>query len=77
MQQAIEHAGALLKMVILAPALPGKLALTCNPKAMLRVIVARANSDATNEEALWPSAKDEPSHARFNSMRPIHHRAPA
>ncbi|MFB9991112.1 N-acetylglucosamine-6-phosphate deacetylase [Deinococcus oregonensis] len=76
MQQVLQHAGSLLKMVTLAPELPGGLALTRHLKAQ-GVIVAVAHSDATYEEAL-AAFREGASHVThcFNGMRPIHHRDP-
>ena len=76
MQQVIDRAGALLKMVTLAPELPGGLALTRHLN-VLGVIVAVAHSDATYEETL-AAFREGASHVThcFNGMRPIHHRDP-
>ncbi|AFZ65664.1 N-acetylglucosamine-6-phosphate deacetylase [Deinococcus peraridilitoris DSM 19664] len=76
MQLILERAGPLLKMVTLAPELPGGLELT----RFLRergVIVAVAHSDATYEEALaaFRHGATHITHC-FNGMRPIHHRDP-
>lgn len=76
MLEVLERAGSLLKMVTLAPELPGGLALTRSLKAR-GVIVAVAHSDATYEEAL-AAFREGASHVThcFNGMRPIHHRDP-
>jgi len=76
MQQVLGRADSLLKMVTLAPELPGGLALTRHLKAR-GVIVAVAHSDATYEEAL-AAFREGASHVThcFNGMRPIHHRDP-
>ncbi|MDB5046486.1 MAG: N-acetylglucosamine-6-phosphate deacetylase [Deinococcus sp.] len=76
MQQVLQHAGSLLKMVTLAPELPGGLALTRHLREQ-GVIVAVAHSDATYEEAL-AAFREGASHVThcFNGMRPIHHRDP-
>ncbi|THF87233.1 N-acetylglucosamine-6-phosphate deacetylase [Deinococcus sp. KSM4-11] len=76
MEQVLTHAGPLLKLVTLAPELPGGRALI----AWLRereVVVAIAHSDATYEEALL-AFQDGATHVThcFNGMRPIHHRDP-
>lgn len=76
MRQVLDHAGPLLRMVTLAPELPGGLELT----TFLRergVIVAVAHSDATYDEAL-AAFRHGASHVThcFNGMRPIHHRDP-
>ena len=76
MQRVLEQAGALLKMVTLAPELPGGLALTGYLKEH-GVVVAIAHSDATYEEAM-EAFRHGASHIThcFNAMRPIHHRDP-
>lgn len=76
MQQVLDHAGPLLKMVTLAPELPGGLELT-RALATLGIIVALAHSDATYEEATV-AFREGASHVThcFNGMRPIHHREP-
>ncbi|MFC4427295.1 N-acetylglucosamine-6-phosphate deacetylase [Deinococcus navajonensis] len=76
MQQVLDHAGPLLKMVTLAPELPGGLELT-RALASRGLIVALAHSDATYEEAT-AAFHEGASHVThcFNGMRPIHHREP-
>ena len=76
MQQVLDHAGPLLKMVTLAPELPGGLALT-RALASQGVIVALAHSDATYDQAN-AAFREGASHVThcFNGMRPIHHREP-
>ena len=76
MQQVLDHAGPLLKMVTLAPELPGGLELT-RALATQGIIVALAHSDATYEEAA-AAFREGASHVThcFNGMRPIHHREP-
>lgn len=76
MARVLRHAGALLRMVTLAPELPGGLELT----RFLHdrdVIVALAHSDATYEEAVaaFTLGASHVTHC-FNGMRPIHHRDP-
>ncbi|UBV44273.1 N-acetylglucosamine-6-phosphate deacetylase (plasmid) [Deinococcus taeanensis] len=76
MQAVLDRAGDLLKMVTLAPELPGGLALT-RALAARGVIVAVAHSDATYDEALaaFRAGASHVTHC-FNGMRPIHHREP-
>ncbi|MFD1733164.1 N-acetylglucosamine-6-phosphate deacetylase [Deinococcus malanensis] len=76
MQLVLDRAGPLLKMVTLAPELPGGLELT-RALATLGVVVALAHSDATYEEAT-AAFREGASHVThcFNGMRPIHHREP-
>lgn len=76
MAEIIERAGALLKMVTVAPELPGGMDLV----AFLSerdIIAAIAHSDASYEEAK-EAFKRGASHIThcFNGMRPIHHRDP-
>ncbi|MFC4454215.1 N-acetylglucosamine-6-phosphate deacetylase [Deinococcus sonorensis] len=76
MRQVLDHAGPLLRMVTLAPELPGGLELT---RFLVErgVIVAVAHSDATYEQALaaFEAGASHLTHC-FNGMRPIHHRDP-
>ncbi|PYE49444.1 N-acetylglucosamine-6-phosphate deacetylase [Deinococcus yavapaiensis] len=76
MERVLQHAGSLLRMVTLAPELPGGLELTRYLRDR-NVIVAVAHSDATYEEAAQAFACGA-SHVThcFNGMRPIHHRDP-
>ena len=76
MERVVEHAGSLLRMVTLAPELPGGLELTRYLRAR-GVIVAVAHSDATYEQALeaFRLGATHVTHC-FNGMRPIHHRDP-
>ncbi|TJY44573.1 N-acetylglucosamine-6-phosphate deacetylase [Cohnella pontilimi] len=76
MEKVIEAAGSLLKMVTVAPELPGGMELV----RFLRehgIIVAVAHSDATYEEAMeaFRLGATHMTHC-FNGMRPIHHRDP-
>lgn len=76
MKAIFAEADGLIKMVTIAPELPGATELI----AYLReqgVIVAVAHSDATYEEAKEAFARGA-SHVThcFNGMRPIHHRDP-
>lgn len=76
MERIILNTGSLLKMVTLAPELPGGL-------EMIRflqqqgIITAIAHSDATYEEAkqAFENGASHVTHC-FNGMRPIHHRDP-
>lgn len=76
MEQVLGHAGPLLKMVTLAPELPGGLELTRHLRER-GVIVAVAHSDASYDEAV-AAFRQGASHVThcFNGMRPIHHRDP-
>jgi N-acetylglucosamine-6-phosphate deacetylase len=76
MEKIIEQAGSLLKMVTIAPELPGGMELV----SYLRergIIVAIAHSDATYDEAIeaFRLGASHITHC-FNGMRPIHHRDP-
>ncbi|GGH84773.1 N-acetylglucosamine-6-phosphate deacetylase [Pullulanibacillus pueri] len=76
MQLILEKAGSLVRMVTLAPELPGGLALTKYLKEK-EIIAAVAHSDATYEEALqaFQVGATHVTHC-CNGMRPIHHREP-
>lgn len=76
MDQIIEAAGEQLKMVTIAPELPGGMALVSTLREH-GVIVAIAHSDATYEEAIeaFERGASHITHC-FNGMRPIHHRDP-
>lgn len=76
MERIVEQAGSLLKMVTIAPELPGGMGLV----SYLRergIIVAIAHSDATYDEATeaFRLGASHITHC-FNGMRPIHHRDP-
>ena len=76
MEKIILNTGSLLKMVTLAPELPGGLEMI----QFLRkqgIISAIAHSDATYEEAkqAFENGASHVTHC-FNGMRPIHHRDP-
>ncbi|MCC2686811.1 MAG: N-acetylglucosamine-6-phosphate deacetylase [Paenibacillaceae bacterium] len=76
MKQILDGAKGLIRMVTLAPELPGGMDLI----SMLlqeQIIVSIAHSDATYEEAMQAFALGA-SHVThcFNGMRPIHHRDP-
>ncbi|MFB1051699.1 N-acetylglucosamine-6-phosphate deacetylase [Paraliobacillus sp. JSM ZJ581] len=76
MKEILHEAGDLIKMVTIAPELPGALEMVrfLNDQS---IIVAIAHSDATYEEAKQAFAIGA-SHVThcFNGMRPIHHRDP-
>lgn len=76
MEQVMHHAGSLLKMVTIAPELPGGMELVSYLRAR-GIIVAIAHSDATYEEATeaFRLGASHVTHC-FNGMRPIHHRDP-
>jgi N-acetylglucosamine-6-phosphate deacetylase len=76
MRTIMDRSGSLLRMVTLAPELPGAMDMI----AFLRdhgIIAAVAHSDATYEEAklAFRSGASHVTHC-FNGMRPIHHRDP-
>ncbi|MEK5436662.1 MULTISPECIES: N-acetylglucosamine-6-phosphate deacetylase [Paenibacillus] len=76
MNLIFEEAGSLIKMVTIAPELPGGMELISFLKEK-GVVVAIAHSDATYEEAkqAFASGASHVTHC-FNGMRPIHHRDP-
>ncbi|MGE7826974.1 N-acetylglucosamine-6-phosphate deacetylase [Paenibacillus sp. NPDC093718] len=76
MKFIFQEAGSLIKMVTIAPELPGGLELISFLKEQ-GVVIAVAHSDATYEEAMLAFAAGA-SHVThcFNGMRPIHHRDP-
>ncbi|MGX7149657.1 N-acetylglucosamine-6-phosphate deacetylase [Enterococcus ureasiticus] len=76
MDMIFERAGDLIKMVTVAPELPGCLELITYLKRK-NVVVAIAHSDATYEEAqaAFQQGASHITHC-FNAMPPIHHRAP-
>ena len=76
MKHIFEEAGSLIKMVTIAPELPGGMELLSFLKER-GVIVAVAHSDATYEEAkiAFQAGASHVTHC-FNGMRPIHHRDP-
>lgn len=76
MKRIFEEADGLIKMVTIAPELPGGMELLSYLKEM-EVIIAVAHSDATYEEAklAFDAGASHVTHC-FNGMRPIHHRDP-
>lgn len=76
MKLIFQEAGSLIKMVTIAPELPGGMELISFLKEQ-DVVIAIAHSDATYEEAKMAFAAGA-SHVThcFNGMRPIHHRDP-
>ncbi|MBO0441200.1 N-acetylglucosamine-6-phosphate deacetylase [Candidatus Enterococcus ikei] len=76
MATIFDRAGELIKMVTVAPELPGCLELITYLKEK-NVVVAIAHSDATYEEAqiAFQHGATHITHC-FNAMPPIHHRAP-
>jgi N-acetylglucosamine-6-phosphate deacetylase len=76
MQLIFQEAGSLIKMVTIAPELPGGMELISFLKER-GVVIAIAHSDATYEEAklAFASGASHVTHC-FNGMRPIHHRDP-
>lgn len=76
MKCIFQEAGSLIKMVTIAPELPGGLELISFLKKQ-GVVIAVAHSDATYEEArlAFAAGASHVTHC-FNGMRPIHHRDP-
>lgn len=76
MNLIFQEAGSLIKMVTIAPELPGGMELISFLKEK-GVVIAIAHSDATYEEAkqAFASGASHVTHC-FNGMRPIHHRDP-
>jgi len=76
MKSILETSGSLLRMVTLAPELPGGLEMIRFLKEN-GIIAAIAHSDATYEEAklAFQSGASHVTHC-FNGMRPVHHRDP-
>lgn len=76
MDEILEHAGPLIRMVTLAPELPGGMEMVAYLKER-NIIVSIAHSDATYEEAkqAFAAGASHVTHC-FNGMRPIHHRDP-
>lgn len=76
MKRILDEANGLIKMVTIAPELPGGMEMVEFLKER-GIIVALAHSDATYEEAKEAFSKGA-SHIThcFNGMRPIHHRDP-
>ncbi|MFW5434848.1 N-acetylglucosamine-6-phosphate deacetylase [Paenibacillus apiarius] len=76
MKEIFREAGSLIKMITIAPELPGGVELISFLKKQ-EVVVAVAHSDATYEEAklAFTAGASHVTHC-FNGMRPIHHRDP-
>lgn len=76
MKLIFQEAGSLIKMVTIAPELPGGLELISYLKDQ-GVVIAVAHSDASYEEAkeAFGAGASHVTHC-FNGMRPIHHRDP-
>ena len=76
MKKIMEHTGSLLKMVTLAPELPGGMEMIRFLKEH-GIIAAIAHSDATYDDAkqAFQCGASHITHC-FNGMRPIHHRDP-
>ncbi|WP_217558725.1 N-acetylglucosamine-6-phosphate deacetylase [Paenibacillus sp. GbtcB18] len=76
MKEIFDEADGLIKMVTIAPELPGGMELISFLKET-GVIIAVAHSDATYEEAkqAFEAGASHVTHC-FNGMRPIHHRDP-
>ncbi|GGA00636.1 N-acetylglucosamine-6-phosphate deacetylase [Paenibacillus marchantiophytorum] len=76
MKDIFNEADGLIKMVTIAPELPGGMELISFLKEM-GVVIAIAHSDASYEEAkqAFAAGASHVTHC-FNGMRPIHHRDP-
>ncbi|MFD0679484.1 MULTISPECIES: N-acetylglucosamine-6-phosphate deacetylase [unclassified Paenibacillus] len=76
MKEIFEEADGLIKMVTIAPELPGGMELISFLKEQ-EVIISVAHSDATYSEAkqAFAAGASHVTHC-FNGMRPIHHREP-
>lgn len=76
MKIIFQEAGSIIKMVTIAPELPGGMELISFLKEK-GVVIAIAHSDATYEEAklAFEAGASHVTHC-FNGMRPIHHRDP-
>ncbi|MGO4546224.1 N-acetylglucosamine-6-phosphate deacetylase [Paenibacillus sp. 2TAB23] len=76
MDTILQYAGDKMKMVTLAPELPGAMEMI-DYLVGKGIVVAVAHSDATYEEAkqAFASGASHITHC-FNGMRPIHHRDP-
>ncbi|QHW29714.1 N-acetylglucosamine-6-phosphate deacetylase [Paenibacillus rhizovicinus] len=76
MKAILENAGQLIRMVTLAPELPGGMEMVSFLKEQ-GIVVSVAHSDATYEEArqAFQCGASHVTHC-FNGMRPIHHREP-
>lgn len=76
MKEIFREAGSLIKMITIAPELPGGMELISFLKKR-EVVIAVAHSDATYEEAklAFTAGASHVTHC-FNGMRPIHHRDP-
>jgi N-acetylglucosamine-6-phosphate deacetylase len=76
MKMIFQEAGSLIKMVTIAPELPGGMELISFLKEK-GVVIAIAHSDATYEEAkqAFTAGASHVTHC-FNGMPPIHHRDP-
>ncbi|MDD9269480.1 N-acetylglucosamine-6-phosphate deacetylase [Paenibacillus sp. GCM10023248] len=76
MRKILDEADGLIKMVTLAPELPGGMELISFLKDQ-GIVIALAHSDATYEEAksAFAAGASHVTHC-FNGMRPIHHRDP-
>jgi N-acetylglucosamine-6-phosphate deacetylase len=76
MKEIFQEAGSLIKMVTIAPELPGGMELISFLKEQ-EIITAIAHSDATYDEAkqAFTAGATHVTHC-FNGMRPIHHRDP-
>ncbi|CAM4497383.1 N-acetylglucosamine-6-phosphate deacetylase [Paenibacillus endophyticus] len=76
MKEIFNEADSLIKMITIAPELPGGMELISYLKEM-GVVIAIAHSDASYEEAkqAFAAGASHVTHC-FNGMRPIHHRDP-
>ena len=67
--------GGLVRIVDVAPELPGAAAFIARAKAQCRVSLAHTDADYADAGAAFEAGADHVTHL-FNAMPPIHHRKP-
>ena len=70
-----ESCGGLIRLVDLAPELPGAAAFAARAGALCRVSAAHTNADYDEAAAMFDAGASHLTHL-FNAMPPIHHRSP-
>ena len=70
-----ESCGGLIRLVDLAPELPGAAAFTARAKTLCTVSVAHTDADYNQAAAVFDAGASHLTHL-FNAMPPIHHRHP-
>ena len=70
-----EDCGGLVRIVDIAPELPGALAFTAGAKELCTVSAAHTDADYDAAKALFAAGARHLTHL-FNAMPPIHHRSP-